>query len=352
MDGAAPKKNFMLIASGAVIGLLYGASIRFGSRMFPNSSVFPVVSLGFVVFLPLAMGFVSVFIVERRRPQPLWIWFLLPWIPLLAGEAAAMIVAWEGLICIVMFTPIGMVASSLGGVAAGLVARYAMSQRAKNVSVVCVLFLPLLVNPLEQRFHAHGEFRRIETVIDIHASPDVVWRNIERVRRINPAELRPSWSRRIGFPNPVEATLSYEGVGGVRHASFDGGVLFIETIDLWQPQRRLAFSIRAQTGNGGRGFFRRLARRVYAGAATERNDPFAPRKSASSLDGLQLVCASVDRCDHGGSSKHNLTGGEKPLRICRGSRIPGRYFSYDCALKITVICFCTATGLPFSREGR
>ena len=83
MHGSAPKKNFMLIASGAVIGLLYGASIRFGSRMFPNSS--------------------------------------------------------------------------------------------------------------------------------------------------------------------VEATLSHEGVGGVRHASFDGGVLFIETIDLWQPQRRLAFSIKAQT---------------------------------------------------------------------------------------------------------
>jgi len=248
MDGAAPKRNTTLIASGAVIGLLYGAAIRFGSRMFPNSSVFVVVSLGFVVFLPLAMGFVTVFLVERRRPQPLWIWFLLPWIPLAAGEAAAMIAAWEGLICIVMFTPIGMAASNLGRVAAGLIARYATSRRSKNASVVCVLFLPLLVSPFEQRFHAQGELRRIETVIDIQASPDVLWRNIERVPRINPVELRSSWSRRIGFPNPVEATLSYEGVGGVRHASFDGGVLFIETIDLWQPQRRLAFSIKAQTG--------------------------------------------------------------------------------------------------------
>ncbi len=198
MDGAAPKRNTTLIASGAVIGLLYGAAIRFGSRMFPNSSVFVVVSLGFVVFLPLAMGFVTVFLVERRRPQPLWIWFLLPWIPLAAGEAAAMIAAWEGLICIVMFTPIGMAASSLGGVAAGLIARYATSRRSKNASVVCVLFLPLLVSPFEQRFHAQGELRRIETVIDIQAAPDVVWRNIERVPRINPTELRSSWSRRIG----------------------------------------------------------------------------------------------------------------------------------------------------------
>jgi hypothetical protein len=45
----------------------------------------------------------------------------------------------------------------------------------------------------------------------------------------------------------VEATLSAEGVGGIRHASFAGGVLFLETIDVWEPERRLGFSIRAQT---------------------------------------------------------------------------------------------------------
>jgi hypothetical protein len=45
----------------------------------------------------------------------------------------------------------------------------------------------------------------------------------------------------------VEATLSHEGIGGVRHATFTGGVLFIETIDVWQPKQRLAFSIQAQT---------------------------------------------------------------------------------------------------------
>jgi hypothetical protein len=74
----------------------------------------------------------------------------------------------------------------------------------------------------------------------------MVWRNIERVREIKPSELPPSWSRRIGFPAPIEATLSSEGIGGVRHASFAGGVLFIETVDEWEPNHRLAFSIHAQ----------------------------------------------------------------------------------------------------------
>jgi len=33
----------------------------------------------------------------------------------------------------------------------------------------------------------------------------------------------------------------------VRRASFAGGVLFTETVDVWEPQQRLAFSIRADS---------------------------------------------------------------------------------------------------------
>jgi hypothetical protein len=89
--------------------------------------------------------------------------------------------------------------------------------------------------------------RSVESAIDIAASSATVWKSIERVPRIRASELQSSWSHAIGFPNPVEATLSAEGIGGIRHATFEGGVLFIETIDTWEPDRRLGFSIRAQT---------------------------------------------------------------------------------------------------------
>jgi hypothetical protein len=42
---------------------------------------------------------------------------------------------------------------------------------------------------------------------------------------------------------------SVEGVGGIRHASFEGGVLFVETVDVWEPERRLAFSSHAECSN-------------------------------------------------------------------------------------------------------
>jgi hypothetical protein len=247
MDAAKPKVGLKVVAYAVVLGFLYGLAIRFGSRVFPRNAAFQVMSLGFMAFLPIAIGFITVFSIERRQRQPLWTWFVIPWVPVLAGEAATAAAFWEGLICIVMFTPIAMVASSVGGLVAGLIARRVESRRANNVSVVCVMFLPLLMSGFEQRFLGERDLRNVESVVDIQAAPAVVWKNIERVPRIDPAELQRSWSHAIGFPNPVEATLSREGIGGIRHATFEGGVLFIETVDVWEPERRLGFSIRAQT---------------------------------------------------------------------------------------------------------
>ena len=58
--------------------------------------------------------------------------------------------------------------------------------------------------------------------------------------RLIVSNFRPIFSR-----TPIEATLSREGVGGVRHASFAGGVVFVETVTVWEPGERLEFTIAA-----------------------------------------------------------------------------------------------------------
>jgi hypothetical protein len=158
-----------------------------------------------------------------------------------------MITLWEGLICVIMFAPIGMICASLGGLLAGLVLRIPRLMAAKNACLALVALLPLLTHPWLRDALTRRDVRTVENVRVIHASQEVVWKNIERVPRIAPQELSFSWTHRIGFPSPVEATLSFEGVGGVRHATFERGVLFIENVDIWEPESRLAFSIQAQT---------------------------------------------------------------------------------------------------------
>jgi hypothetical protein len=233
--------------SAVACGVLYGLLLRVGSQHWSPNNILPIVSIGFIFALPFSIGFLSVFLIERNEPQRIGVWILTPWLPILVATAATLLVAWEGLICAVFFIPVGFVLASLGGVIGGLVARSRRSARTKNALLMSVLFLPMLTNPWEQKLLSAHDIRTVENVIEIRAPKAVVWRNIERVRMILSSELPGSWSYKIGFPHPLEATLSFPGVGGVRHATFAGGVLFIETIDAWEQERRLGFSIRADT---------------------------------------------------------------------------------------------------------
>jgi hypothetical protein len=232
-----------LLIWGAGVGLAYGLAIRLAARLLGGDH--SVMTVGFIFFMPLALGFLAVFFAEMKQAQRLWICVLLPWVPLAAALVAMYLAVLEGLICVVMFAPIGLVLASIGGLLGGLAGRFLRTRRSKGLTVACVAVFPFFMVPCEGQVFYHLEMRQVENVVDIHAPAAVVWRNIERVPPIHKDELPPSWSRRIGFPDPIEATLSHERVGGVREASFAGGVLFIETVDTWEPERRLAFSIRA-----------------------------------------------------------------------------------------------------------
>jgi len=142
-----------------------------------------------------------------------------------------------------MAAPILLVFSLLGG----LVGRATSKPLRRPPTLFAVAALPLLLVLIEIQIPNPAEIRTVQTEILIHAPAEIVWQNIERVRAISVRELPHSWVNRIGFPRPIEATLSRESVGGVRHASFAGGLTFTETVNEWRPEKDLRFSIRANT---------------------------------------------------------------------------------------------------------
>jgi hypothetical protein len=238
--------NRKMLLFGAAVGLVYGLLIRFGFQATFLYRFGGLMAWGFLIGVPFAMGFITIFVIQRREPQPFWIWIVWPWAAVCAGALGTFLVFVEGIICIAMFLPIALVCASVGGVLAGTIVQLSGSSKTNDVIAGVVVLFPLIIAPCEGRVLFSTEIHTTENVIEIAAPSHVIWSNIERVRAIQPSELPDSWSHRIGFPNPVEATLSHEGVGGVRRATFTGGVLFIETIDTWEPEQRLAFSIKAQ----------------------------------------------------------------------------------------------------------
>jgi hypothetical protein len=197
----------------------------------------------FIFLVPLAVGYVGASAAVpggRAKIES----------AVLALGAAAMVlitvfaVGVEGMICVVMMTPIFLVMALLGSALAYTV-RAVRNRRLRATAFMLVLVLPYAAGPLEQRMPQLQSRRVVENRIRIHADPQTVWGQIIRVPAIRPDEYRRSFIHRIGFPRPIEATLSHEGVGGVRQASFERGVLFRETVTDWVPRKRLSFTIAA-----------------------------------------------------------------------------------------------------------
>jgi hypothetical protein len=201
-------------------------------------------TIGFLMVMPLAVGFISVFLAVRAGRRGPGTWLALPVLTTLALILSSFLLFWEGIICLTMLLPVAMAMAVVGG-ALGLVC----AQRFGRTPMLCVAVLPFVVAAVEQWAGPALEVREVATSIAIQSSAATVWREIERVAPIGVEEQRFSWSQKIGFPRPIEATLSGTGVGAVRHATFAGGVLFIETVTLWEPERRLGFDIRADTVN-------------------------------------------------------------------------------------------------------
>jgi hypothetical protein len=245
-----PRKKYLRplsLIQSAALGAAYGVMLRVlisGPKWTNGHSTFAVMTIAFIVLGPTVIGFLTISQTQAQRPLPVWIWIFLPWISITLMMATTAVLALEGAICIAMAFPIALVCASIGGIIAGILSR---RQPINRTSALCLAVLPLLLAPAEARLNAPLETRTVASHILIHASAATVWQNIERVPAISPSELTPTWPQRIGFPRPVEATLSYEGVGGVRHASFERGLVFIETVTAWEPQHRLAFGIRADS---------------------------------------------------------------------------------------------------------
>lgn len=231
-----------------LISALAGLSYALLFRLIFNTDAFHVAGgllmVSFLVVVPMGLGGVAV-----HFAPPRYSYFqrhlLAPWTAVLLFMLTAFLAHLEGAICLVIIFPLFMFMSWLGG---SIYSQFRRDDEPHDRALVSILaLLPLLTAAVESRFSPPDSQRRVQNMVDVAAPPAVVWQHIIRVPPIRATDLGPSLVDRIGFPRPVEATLTHEGVGGVRHATFERGVEFIETVDEWVPEQRLSFSIKPNT---------------------------------------------------------------------------------------------------------
>ena len=149
-----------------------------------------------------------------------------------------LVFAIEGLICIAMAAPIGLVLTWVGG----LIGLAIVSNRPDH-SLMSILILVILIPTTA--FIEKGnrpDIQPVTTKVIIHADPETVWKNVVEFPPLaEPAEFLFN----AGIAYPVSATIEGQGVGAVRHCIFNTGS-FVEPITVWDQPRLLKFDVLEQ----------------------------------------------------------------------------------------------------------
>lgn len=242
---------------GVGLGILYGLFCRvlfhgadeWVRQAFGRTGValLGIMSISFLFLVPAALGFIVIWF---ERGERRWARMLFgPWISAVIMTLCTVALQLEGWICVIMALPVILFMASLGGVVAGFARPKVQTDGGRRLCVAAVALLPFVAGPLESLRARSNELRSVACSIDIAATPAQVWRQIRSVPRITEAEHTFSWHHRVGFPRPTEAVLEGTGVGSVRYARFEGDLLFVEKVTEWDENRRLSFSIKADTAN-------------------------------------------------------------------------------------------------------
>lgn len=187
------------------------------------------------VFTPLLIGFGPVVLNGPAKSPKMSESILTGLLALVIFSVALLVFAIEGLICIAMAAPIGILLSIIGSVV-GHKLVHRTPHNASTALMVLVATIPAMAFVEEN--HEPG-LTAVVTSIEIEANAQTVWKNVIEFPQLEePSE----FIFKTGIAYPINAKIEGSGVGAVRHCNFNTGS-FVEPITEWDEPRLLKFDV-------------------------------------------------------------------------------------------------------------
>ncbi len=192
---------------------------------------------GLFAAIPFGQGTIAAYAYASRAPRTLGASVLVALLSVAVTALALLALALEGALCIAMATPIAAAFAAIGAVFGFSVARRPLRPHTAVV-LLCASLAPAIMG-VETISSRPAPTYVVTTSIVVAARPQVVWRNVLSFPDLPPPTELPF---RAGIAYPIRARIVGRGVGAVRYCEFSTGS-FIEPITVWQPGRKLAFSV-------------------------------------------------------------------------------------------------------------
>ncbi|HVP42367.1 MAG TPA: DUF805 domain-containing protein [Terriglobales bacterium] len=235
--GVIPKSKL----GAAFVGVLLCIPITLLLTLF-GVKVLANYGWGLFVGVPFVIGFVSSAVYNLRGPRGTGESMGVAVLGLVLAGAALLLVAFEGIVCLIMAFPIAAPLAMIGGgLARSIFSRPMPARPASQTMGALVLVLPLLMTA-EHAAHRPPVPIEIRSEVVVNAPPQKVWDQLIAFAQI-PEERE--WLFHIGVAYPIRAEIQGHGPGAVRYCVFSTGA-FVEPIEAWDEPHRLGFSVRQQ----------------------------------------------------------------------------------------------------------
>lgn len=187
------------------------------------------------ILMPFFMGFLSSILYGYQRVLTHKEACKVSFLTLGIFTVALILFAIEGLICIVMSAPIGLLLTWLGAVSAYL---YLKKSSSHSISSTLLILISIPTTALVEKNFV-PPLEPVVTTVVIDASPEVVWKYVTEFPELDePQELL----FKAGISYPIDAKIKGKGVGAVRHCNFNTG-RFVEPITIWNEPHLLQFDV-------------------------------------------------------------------------------------------------------------
>ncbi|HRI79193.1 MAG TPA: hypothetical protein PLR06_06610 [Cyclobacteriaceae bacterium] len=205
------------------------------------TNVYRDYAFGLFVWLPTVMGTSSTLIQGYRNPIEKKHYRNTAYLSMFIFCLGLLTFAWEGIICMVMAAPIGILFTWIGYRLGNFILKSSLNPNIPTAIIVLILSVPAMMS-FENILSQEDETRSIITSIVIKASPEVVWKNVVQFPQLNEPE---EFIFRVGIAYPISATISGANVGAIRYCNFSTGS-FVEPIKVWDEPNLLQFSVEGQ----------------------------------------------------------------------------------------------------------
>ena len=191
LDDPTPIENSLLgrvlprSTEGAMLVAIFApAFMGIGATML-GASVMRNYGLGLFVGMPFFMGMVSAVLFGYRTPRSLSACILVALAATACGGALLILVAIEGLGCLIMFLPLALPIAVLGAIVGYAIQRRPNHYGGSDRSLWSVTALLPAMLVIEGMFPSHAAVIPVTTTVEIDAPPAVVWQNVIAFGRID-----------------------------------------------------------------------------------------------------------------------------------------------------------------------